>query len=247
MTNLNENLHALDLKNLVKKVFEIDSYKSKIGDDEDVVVVSFTVDYEDPAKDLENFIEMGYDFVLDADCSPGETDDGNYKVFVELERGRHVAKQIKEMLDGIERLTGMSDMRFRYFKSFKSQDATEDNLAAAIPTDKNAYKVAADRNKLDNFSEFFKNSYAEEIKLIDESITFRRVFSGPVTFDIVNSGSKGDIYNSIKGPIVLESKDMAEVMFLTKVIGNYNITKIGNTFVFENNHWAVALTRKLYE
>jgi hypothetical protein len=244
MTQLNENLHALDLKNLVKKVFEIDSYKSKIGDDEDVVVVSFTVDYEDPAKDLENFIEMGYDFVLDADCSPGETDDGNYKVFVELERGRHVAKQIKEMLDGIERLTGMPDMRFRYFKSFKSQDATEDNLAAAIPTDKNAYKVAAERNKLDNFSEFFKNSYAEEIKLLDESITFQRVFSGPVTFEIVNSGKKSDIYNSIKGPIVLENKDMAEVMFLSKVIGNYNITKIADTFIFENNGWAVALKRK---
>jgi hypothetical protein len=244
MTQLNENLHALDLKNLVKKVFEIDSYKSKIGDDEDVVVISFTVDYEDPAKDLENFIEMGYDFVLDADCSPGETDDGNYKVFVELERGRHVAKQIKEMLDGIERLTGMSDMRFRYFKSFKSQDATEDNLAAAIPTDKNAYKVAADRNKLDNFSEFFKNSYAEEIKLLDESITFQRVFSGPVTFEIVNSGKKSDIYESIKGPIVLESKDMAEVMFLSKTIGNYNITKIADTFIFENSGWAVALKRK---
>jgi hypothetical protein len=244
MTQLNENLHALDLKNLVKKVFEIDSYKSKIGDDEDVVVVSFTVDYEDPAKDLENFIEMGYDFVLDADCCPGETDDGNYKVFVELERGRHVAKQIKEMLDGIERLTGMPDMRFRYFKSFKSQDATEDNLAAAIPTDKDAYKVAADRNKLDNFSEFFKNSYAEEIKLLDESITFQRVFSGPVTFEIVNSGKKSDIYESIKGPIVLESKDMAEVMFLSKVIGNYNITKIADTFIFENNGWAVALKRK---
>jgi hypothetical protein len=244
MTQLNENLHALDLKNLVKKVFEIDSYKSKIGDDEDVVVVSFTVDYEDPAKDLENFIEMGYDFVLDADCSPGETDDGNYKVFVELERGRHVAKQIKEMLDGIERLTGMPDMRFRYYKSFKSQDATEDNLAAAIPTDKNAYKVAAERNKLDNFSEFFKNSYAEEIKLLDESITFQRVFSGPVTFEIVNSGKKSDIYNSIKGPIVLENKDMAEVMFLSKVIGNYNITKIADTFIFENNGWAVALKRK---
>jgi hypothetical protein len=36
---------------------------------------------------------------------------------------------------------------------------------------------------------------------------------------------------------------MAEVMFLTKTIGNYNINKIGNTFVFENGSWAVALKR----
>jgi len=43
---------------------------------------------------------------------------------------------------------------------------------------------------------------------------------------------------------MLESKDMAEVMFLSKVIGNYNITKIKDTFIFENNGWAVALKRK---
>jgi hypothetical protein len=58
---ITESLHSQDLINLVKKVFEIDSYKSKIGDDQDVVVLSFTVDHEDPAKDLENFVEMGYD------------------------------------------------------------------------------------------------------------------------------------------------------------------------------------------
>ena len=33
-------------------------------------------------QDLENFIEMGYDFVLDADVTPGETDDGEFLVFV---------------------------------------------------------------------------------------------------------------------------------------------------------------------
>jgi len=80
--------------------------------------------------------------------------------------------------------------------------------------------------------------------LLDESISFTRPFSGTVTFDIINSGDKKEIYDSIKGPIILESKDMAEVMFLTKVIGNYNINKIGNTFIFENNGWAVALKRK---
>jgi hypothetical protein len=241
---INESLKSADLRHFVKKVFDIDSFKSKIGDDHDVVTISFTVDHEDPAKDLENFIEMGYDFVLDADVSPGELDDGTYRVYVELERNRHVAEQIREVLDGVEKLTGIENFRFRYFKSFKSQEATEENLAAAIPTDKDSYDEKTEQGRLDNFSEFFSNSYAEEIKLLDESITFKRVYSGPVSFEIVNSGSKKDLYESIRGPIVLESKDMAEVMFLTKVIGNYNITKISDTFIFENSGWAVALKRK---
>jgi len=244
MNMINESLRAGDLRGFVKKVVEIDNFKSKIGDDEDIVTMAFTVDHEDPAKDLENFIEMGYDFVLDADVSPGELDDGTYKVYVEIERSRHVPAQIKEIFDGVEKITGIDDFRFRYFKNFKSIDATEENLTSEIPLDKDAYKIKTERSNLDNFTEFFNKSFAEEIKLLDESITFQRVFSGPVTFEILNSGPRQSVYEGVKGPIMLEGKDMAEVMFLTKIIGNYNITKIGETFIFENSGWAVALKRK---
>jgi hypothetical protein len=241
---INESLRAADLRGFIKKVIEIDAFKSKIGDDEDIVTVSFTVDHEDPAKDLENFIEMGFDFVLDADVSPGELDDGTYKVYVELERNRHAPEQIREILDGVEKISGIDNFKFRYFKNFRSQDATEENLAAAIPVDKNAYDAATERSKLDNFQEFFINSYADEIKLLDESISFQRTYGDIIKFNIVTSGTRQEVYNEVKGPIMLESTSMAEVMFLSKYIGNYNITKVGDKFIFENRGWAVALERK---
>ena len=50
---INESLRAQDLRHMIKKVFGIDSYKSKVGNDEEVVVLSFVVSEEDPAKDLE--------------------------------------------------------------------------------------------------------------------------------------------------------------------------------------------------
>lgn len=244
MTIINESLRKNDLRDLVKKVFEIDSYKSKIGDDSDVVVLSFTVDSEEPAKDLENFVEMGYDYVLDADVSPGETDDGTYKVFVELERGRHVAEQILDILDGVERLTGIPDMRFRYFKSFESHDANLENLQDIIPYNKESYEIATEKNSLNNYNNFFSHSVSDDIDVLDESITFKKLWSQPVSFNILKSGTKNDVYNSFRGPIMMESKDIAEIMFFTKYIGNYNITKIGNTFIFENSNWAVALEKK---
>jgi hypothetical protein len=241
---LNESLRTGDLRDLVEKTFEIDSYKSKLGNDEDVVVLAFTVAHEDPAKDLENFIEMGYQFVLDADVTPGELDDGKYRVFVELERSRHAGEQIFEIIEGIKKLTNLEYMRFRYFKNFKGEPASLENLIAAVPKDKNAYVIATEEHPLNNFQEFFKRSYADDITILDESITFKKAYSGSVSFDIIDSGPKTTIYENIKGPIVLESKHMAEVMFLTKVIGNYNINKIGDKFIFENNGWAVALKRK---
>ena len=240
---ITESLRAGDLRHMIKKVFGVDSYKSKVGNDEEVVVLSFVVSEEDPAKDLENFIEMGYDFVLDADVTPGETDDGEFLVFVELERGKHAAEQIMEIINGVTKLTEFDYIRFRYFKNFKSQEATEENLSAIVPSDKNSYKIATERTGLNNFSEFFAKSYADKVTVLDEAITFRRSINQPVTFSISASGTKQDVYNNIQGPIMLEGKDISEVLFLTKTIGNYNITKISNKFIFENNGWAVALER----
>ena len=240
---ITESLHANDLKFLVKQVFEIDAYKSKIGNDHDVIVLSFTVDHEDPAKDLENFAEMGYDFVLDADVSPGETEDGSYKLFIELERNKHAPQQILELLDGIEKLTGISDMKFRYFKSFKSKNVNLKNLKSTIPLDTASYKDLTARNGLDNFTTFFKESFSE-VDIVNESLRFKTPFSDIMLFDVITSGPKHDVYNEIQGPIMLEGSDIAEVMYFTKRIGNYNITKIGNTFIFENSGWAVALEKK---
>jgi hypothetical protein len=234
-------LRSNDLKNLVKPVFEIDAYRSKMGDDEDIIVVSFTVTYEDPAKDLENFVEMGYNFVLDADVSPGETDDGTYKVFIEIERDRHAPDNILELLDGIERLTGIPDMRFRYFKSFSSQDATLENLQNAVPTDVESYHIATDKDNEDNYATFFSNSNANGIDMVNESIVFKKRFANPVRFKVIDFGNKTEIYNNVKGSIMCEHTDFSEIMFYSKFIGEYNITKIGDKFIFDNKRNAVVL------
>ena len=187
---------ANDLKNLVKKVFEIDSYKSKIDDDQDVVVLSFTVDHEDAAKDLENFIEMGYDFVLDADTSPGETENGTYIVFVELERGRKVAEQIYEILEGIK--------KFESAKQFTSWLRLAPNnkisggkvLSHHIPKGSSRLKLAF-RNaanaigqlKEGHLVDFFKRiAYSSFASCLAFSICFSICFSTIVSSTMCSSG-----------------------------------------------------------
>ena len=77
-----------DLAHLIDSIIEVDSYKSKMGEDSDIVTLAFSVHGNEPAKDLENFIEKGYPFVLDADVTSGEQSDGTYKVFVEVQRSK---------------------------------------------------------------------------------------------------------------------------------------------------------------
>ena len=156
-------LRQSDLEFTVDPVFEIDSYKSKMGDDEDIVVLSFSVNGEQPAKDLVNFVETGYNFVLDADKTSGEQADKKYRVFVELERKRSVPNQIIEILDGIKKLTNMPELRFRYYKNFKSIPADESNINEQVPLDSGAYDIKKNETKMENYKNFFSDSYADEV------------------------------------------------------------------------------------
>jgi hypothetical protein len=243
MSQVNEGLMAGDLRMLVDNIFEVDSYSSKMGEDKDIVVLAFTVKNQEPAQDLVEFVENGYDFVLDADASPGELSDGKYKVFVEIERNRRIAEQITELLNGMSKLAEIDDFKFRYHKSFHSIDADAVNLSEAIPKTKEDYEVTVQENVMNNFSNFFGRSYLEQVCVDHEDIVFQRKYAEPLRMRIADFGTKAEVYNNIVGPIMLEGNAMSEIMYFTKYVGNYNITKIGDKFVFENGKYAVALEK----
>ena len=113
-------LKQSDLKDLVYHIFEIDTYASKMGEDKNIVTLSFTVKSKAPADDLVRFLEGGYSFILDADATAGEQSDGNYRVFVELERNKFSNKDIIEIVDGVKKLSDVKEFKFRYYKGFKS-------------------------------------------------------------------------------------------------------------------------------
>ena len=60
MTLVNEGLKAGALEGVVGNRFSIDQYKSKMGEDKNILVLGFNVDGSAPAKDLERFAEVGY-------------------------------------------------------------------------------------------------------------------------------------------------------------------------------------------
>jgi len=243
MHQLNESLKAGDLKLMIDNIFEVDSYASKMGEDQDIVVLSFTISEHSPAQDLVKFIENGYDFVLDADVTPGELEGGQYKVFVEIERNRRIAEQIQEILYGLKDLTEVDNFKFRYYKSFHSVDATLETLEEVIPKSKDDYQITIQENTMNNFSNFFGRSYLESVSVDHEDVIFQKKYAEPLRMRIADFGTKSKVYNNIEGPIMLEGNAMSEIMYFTKYVGNYNITKIGNKFVFENGKYAVALEK----
>ena len=57
---LEEGLRKHDLVDLVYPTFEVDKFRSKMGEDRDVCVVTFQAKDRYPARDLMEFIEKGF-------------------------------------------------------------------------------------------------------------------------------------------------------------------------------------------
>ena len=135
MRNLFEGLETGDLARLIHPELHVDEFKSKLGDDQDVVVLSFKVDSKEPANDLVAFIEKGYEWVLDADISSGEMEDGSYIVFVELDRSDATPDNIMDLMNDLMSVTDqeISDWRVRYYKAHKEITLSLEALNDLIP------------------------------------------------------------------------------------------------------------------
>lgn len=150
-SNLFEGLEAGDLARLIHPELHVDEFKSKLGDDADVVVISFKVDSKEPANDLVAFVEKGYDWVVDADVSSGEMDDGSYIVFVELDRNEHLAENIMSLLEDMTNLTeqDLEDWRVRYYKSHKETQLSPESLQQLIPDTPEKYESLYGQEAID--------------------------------------------------------------------------------------------------
>ena len=131
--HLLEGLQYKDLEGIMKSTVHIDEFASKMGDDDDIVVVSFFVRDLQAAKDLVGWFEKGYDFVLDADRSPGEIKPSRYLVYVELRRRPNVAKQVGTLIEDLGTLTEFDDKDWTMRYDGKTQPWSVEAMSKTVP------------------------------------------------------------------------------------------------------------------
>lgn len=235
---LNEGLRQLDLKSLVHPKFEVDTFTSKMGEDGDVCVLTFQIKDRNPAKDLVEFLEKNHDFILDADVSAGENADGEYSVFVEVVRSEKLHDQIKEMLYGVKKLTGICDWKFRYYKDSEYVDLSEETFDR-IPTNRVMYEEMINMMQTESIKSFFDKTLMDSLELKGSDIIIKKPFGVEVRLKLIKEGGE-DLLESTE---LLDQDSTAEILWLTKVLGNYNIVKQDNGFVFTNQGRSLLLKR----
>jgi hypothetical protein len=244
MTLVNEGLKAGDLDGVVSKRFSVDQFKSKMGEDRNIMVLAFTVDGMAPAKDLERFAETGYKEVLDADATPGTLEDGKHRVFVEFARVEAVDQHIRKFLDDLKKLTNIETFEFTYHKNATPFEASAKNLADILPRTPQAYAQKINGMKLEETQTFFDRFQMMEFKLDNNIVSIKKQGSHEtLKFELHAFGSTSLIMNEIKA-FKLDESAMSECMYLTKYFGPYQITKTTeDRFIFSKGGESALMSK----
>lgn len=125
----------------MKPTIHVDEFAAKMGDDDDIIVLSFFVRDLQAAKDLVGWFEKGYDFVLDADRSPGEIKPNRYLVYLEMRRRRSAPQHVATLIDDLGTLTEYepTDWIMRY--DGKNHEFSEKTFAELVPLTPDAYRA----------------------------------------------------------------------------------------------------------
>lgn len=137
-----EGFEVGDLKDVLENWLHIDQFRSKMGRDDKNIVVSFGVFDKNAASDLVDFLERGYEFVLDADVSTSEVSTGKYLVFVEFLRRRRFCEQLAKVISDLRSASGIKpkEWTFRYMKDTTTHPLTTDAIEQVVPLSPKEYR-----------------------------------------------------------------------------------------------------------
>ena len=128
---LEEGLRPGDLQHLILNKVSIDQFEPKSGDEKEVLVMGLYSKDEEPAQDLARFIERGYIGVKDTEVSPGPDEDGNYMIFVEIQKDKETMKRVVEILNDIKSVTTVNEWQLN-FQGGRTHMLSEDMIKQAL-------------------------------------------------------------------------------------------------------------------
>lgn len=140
-----ESLEYKDLEGLMKPTIHVDEFSSKMGDDDDIIVVSFFLRDAQAAKDLMSWFEKGYDFVLDADRSPGEIKPNRYLVYVEIRRRSTAGANVETLLSDLETLTEFETKDWTMHYKDQSVPFSREEFDRLVPLTPRDYRERMER------------------------------------------------------------------------------------------------------
>jgi hypothetical protein len=222
-----------DLKGTILPDVSIDEFEPKAGEDIDVIVVAFYSTDEDPAEDLNTFIQRGFIDTLDVEVSPSTDEEGRYIVFVEMARDDTFPNKFQALLKDVGNLTDNMDWKVKtYFsdgQSFAYNDPELYNYVIIDPADY-VPKDEFDMTKMNEaINEFFGASLATGLTIDGNTVTLTGN-GKKIIAEVIDVGD----YDTVIGRNFLSESAFSvgdtsyETKTLSSILGNYTVIPIKN-------------------
>lgn len=201
-------LEKHDLDKLIVPIFGIDLYKPKTGTEDEIAILSFTIDNELGAKDLASFIDKSViKDVVDSEPSPGPDPEGQYAVFVEIVRNNKTPLTVLKLLNDIKHVVNIKDWQFRSWPTKRLEKLTPEKLMDAM------------NPKVRESIKFMSNVLSEDaLKVFDKGLC------GYTVIDIGGVKTLLEQYDIQQTPISFETD---KIFTIQNIFGpNYDVQKL---------------------
>ena len=208
-----------DLSGTILPNVSIDEFEPKAGEEKDVIVVAFYLKDEDPADDLNTFIQRGSIDTLDVEVSPNTDEEGRYLVFIEMSRDETFPNKFFALLKDVKNVAGKVDWKITtYYSGDKEFSPDDPELLNYMILDPTMY-VPKDEFKMKEIEEgiiqFFKNSLVANLTIDNNYVTMIHN-KRKIVAEVVDVGE----YDIVIGRNFLSESafDMNSISFETKVL-----------------------------
>ena len=167
---LNEGLDYHDMKGQIDPKITVDEYAAKMGKDSDIVTLTFKTNSKLSAEDLVAWLEIGYDYILDASVSDGEIEPGKWLVFVEMKRRSNAPEKIIQILEDLDTLTDIKAKDYTVTIKDEDYDADVNMLKQVMVLSPNDYKKLEDDEEELNEMRQIAGIKRKKIYDVDEEI-----------------------------------------------------------------------------
>jgi hypothetical protein len=117
-----------------------------------------------------------------------------------------------------------------------------ENIESSVPVSPDDYGITREQTTMENYKNFFSNSYLESVDMVEDNLLFKKMYADPLAFEFVDFGDRTKILENVDSGFNVDA--YPEILFLTKYLGDYNISKYGDNLVFENKGLALIVKRK---
>lgn len=223
-------LERESLKGTILPLVSVDEYLPKAGSQEEIIVVAFYTIDEDPANDLDDFIEKGVIDVLDVDVSPNPDENGNYLVFVEIERKPTFFEKFYSLLKDVENVSGKQEWKVKAYLADDVVAYDDDSLLDYIVTLPDEYEVSV----TENIRDLFKNSNVLTCDVQDCIIKLASSRQAVVLEYIGKGDSVLKEHKIYDQPIELERIDSRVIVLRTILGSSWDVNKLREHMVLQH-------------